>query len=57
MEAAGLPGLTYAEEEIADELIRILDKAEAFEIDAAKSVATKMAFNSGRATLHGGKKA
>jgi NTP pyrophosphatase (non-canonical NTP hydrolase) len=57
MQAAGLPPLTNAEEEIADEIIRALDKAEAFGVDVAKAVAVKMAFNSGRPALHGGKQA
>lgn len=55
MEAMGLPGLTCGEEEIADEIIRAFDKAEAHGIDVAKSVAVKMAYNSGRPFLHGGK--
>jgi hypothetical protein len=57
MEAMGLPGLTCAEEEIADEIIRALDKAQAFRVDAAKAVAVKAAYNASRPTLHGGKKA
>jgi hypothetical protein len=57
MEALGLPGLTYAEEEIADEIIRALDKAEAFGVDVAKAIAVKMAYNTSRPLLHGGKKA
>jgi hypothetical protein len=57
MEAMGLPALTCAEEEIADEIIRALDKAEAHNVDVAKAVAVKAAFNSGRPFLHGGKKA
>ncbi len=55
MAAKGIPVLTGAEEEIADEIIRALDKAEAHGVDVAKAVALKMAFNSGRAFLHGGK--
>ena len=55
MESIGLPGLTCGEEEVADEIIRVLDKAEAHGIDVAKAVAVKMAFNSGRPFLHGGK--
>jgi hypothetical protein len=55
MEAMGLPGLTCGEEEVADEIIRALDKAEAHGIDVAKAVAVKMAYNSGRPFLHGGK--
>jgi hypothetical protein len=57
MEAMGLPPLTNAEEEIADEIIRALDKAEAHGVDVAKSVAVKAAFNTGRPYLHGGKSA
>ncbi len=55
MEAAGLPILTSAEEEVADEIIRALDKAEAHGVDVAKAVATKMAYNASRPFLHGGK--
>lgn len=57
MEAMGLPALTCGEEEIADELIRVLDKAQAHKIDVAKAVAVKAAFNSGRPYLHGNKQA
>jgi len=55
MEALGLPGLTCAEEEIADEIIRALDKAHAFKVDVAKAIATKHAYNLTRPALHGGK--
>lgn len=55
MIAMGLPPLTNAEEEVADEIIRALDKAEAHKLDVAKAVAVKMALNSGRPYLHGGK--
>ena len=57
MEELGLPPLTCAEEEIADELIRVLDKADAFNVDSARAVAVKHAFNTHRPVLHGGKKA
>jgi len=57
MEAMGLPGLTCGEEEIADEVIRALDKAEAHGIDVSKAVAVKLAYNAGRPFLHGGKQA
>lgn len=57
MESLGLPPLTCAEEEIADEIIRALDKADAFKVDVAKAVAGKHAFNRTREMLHGGKKA
>jgi NTP pyrophosphatase (non-canonical NTP hydrolase) len=55
MTREGLPPLTNAEEEIADEIIRVLDKAEAHGVDVAKAVATKMAYNATRPHLHGGK--
>lgn len=57
MEALGLPALTNAEEEIADEIIRALDKAEAHGVDVAKAVATKILYNASRPHLHGGKSA
>jgi hypothetical protein len=57
MEALGLPGLTNAEEEIADEIIRALDKAEAHGVNVAKAVAVKFQYNATRPALHGGKKA
>lgn len=59
MEAAGLPPLTSAEEEIADEMIRLLDKADGVssegKINVARAVAAKMAYNASRPFLHGGK--
>ncbi len=57
MVALGLPPLTCAEEEIADSLIRALDRAHAFGIDVAKAVAIKANFNATRPHLHGGKQA
>lgn len=57
MEAAGLPGLTCAEEEIADGIIRLFDMAHMFNVDVAKAISVKMAYNSGRSPLHGGKNA
>jgi hypothetical protein len=47
MEALGLPGLTCAEEEIADGIIRLFDMAHQFEVDIARAISA----------LHGGKKA
>lgn len=55
MTAMGLPTLTNAEEEIADEIIRALDKAQFFGVDPAKAVAVKHAFNTGRPFRHGDK--
>ncbi len=57
MEQLGLPGITNAEEEIADEIIRALDKAEAHGVNVAKAIAVKMAYNASRDFLHGGKRA
>lgn len=57
MESMGLPPLTNAEEEIADEIIRALDKAQAHGVDVAKAVAVKAQYNTGRPHLHGGKMA
>lgn len=57
MEALGFPGLTNAEEEIADEIIRVLDKAESHGVNVAKAVAVKFQYNATRPALHGGKKA
>lgn len=54
---AGIEPLTCGEEEIADEIIRALDKAEIYGIDVAKAVSSKMAFNATRSKLHGGKQA
>lgn len=57
MIAMGLPALTNAEEEIADEIIRALDKAQAHGVDVAKAVGVKAQFNTGRPHLHGNKQA
>lgn len=57
MAALGLPALTCAEEEIADEMIRLMDKAEIHGVDVAKAVHTKMMYNRTRPKLHGGKSA
>jgi len=51
----GLPGLTCAEEEIADQIIRLLDTAYEFKVDVARAVVVKATYNSGRAFQHGGK--
>ena len=55
MIALGLPPLTNAQEEIADEIIRALDKAAEFKVDVSEAVAVKMAFNAQRPHKHGGK--
>lgn len=55
MQERGLETLTCAEEEIADEIIRALDKAKEFKVDVAKAVAVKAAYNAGRPFQHGGK--
>ena len=55
MKERGLPVLSCVEEELADIIIRTLDNAAEFNVDIAKAVAVKMAFNSGRPFQHGGK--
>lgn len=50
-----LPGLSCAAEEIADEIIRALDKAAEFKVDVAEAVGVKMAYNAQRPRKHGGK--
>jgi NTP pyrophosphatase (non-canonical NTP hydrolase) len=55
MEAAGVPVLTCAEEEIADIFIRLLELAHILKIDVAYAVSAKHAFNQTRPERHGGK--
>ena len=55
MIALGLPPLTNAQEEIADEIIRALDKAAEFKVDVSEAVAVKMAYNATRPHKHDGK--
>lgn len=57
MESLGLPALTSGEEEIADEIIRALDKAQAHGIDVAKAVYGKAMYNKSRPFRHGNKNA
>lgn len=57
MQALGLPPISSGAEEIADEIIRCLDKAEIHNIDIAEAVFVKMVYNRSRPKLHGGKKA
>lgn len=47
--------LTNEEEEVADQLIRVLDVAARFNIDIAKAVRIKHGFNRTRSHRHGGK--
>ena len=57
MKAMGLVPLTYAEEEIADIIIRALDTANAIGVDVRIALAVKHLYNTTRERLHGGKKA
>jgi hypothetical protein len=50
-----LKPLTNAQEEIADEIIRALDKAAEFKVDVAEAVAVKIAYNATRPHKHDGK--
>jgi NTP pyrophosphatase (non-canonical NTP hydrolase) len=55
MRARGLKPLTFAEEEIADILIYLMDIAGLLDVDVENAVATKMEFNTGRPWRHGDK--
>jgi len=56
MEELGIPGLTNAEEEIADIIIRALDTAEGIEIkNIGLAIQFKMAYNRTRPYMHGKK--
>jgi NTP pyrophosphatase (non-canonical NTP hydrolase) len=57
MRSLGLPALTSAEEELADIIIRTLDTAASMNINIAKALAVKHAYNVSRPYKHGGKKA
>lgn len=58
MRELGIPVLTCAQEEIADEIIRVLDKADAHGVNnIGQAVYSKMLYNRSRERLHGGKKA
>lgn len=48
-------GLTCAEEELADIVIRAFDTATAFGISIGDAIAKKHAYNQGREKMHGGK--
>ena len=49
------PGLTCAEEEIADIIIRALDLAHFLKVDPARAIALKAEYNESRPFRHGGK--
>jgi NTP pyrophosphatase (non-canonical NTP hydrolase) len=51
-----IPGFSGIEEEFADVIIRIMDWAEANQLDVANAVAKKANFNAAREHKHGGKK-
>ena len=57
MKSYGLPVLTSIEEELADIVIRALETARIHDVDMARAVAIKDAFNQERPHRHGGKKA
>jgi NTP pyrophosphatase (non-canonical NTP hydrolase) len=52
-----IPNFTAAEAELADVILRIMDKAEAYGWDVAGAIIAKAEMNKGRAHMHGGKKA
>lgn len=56
MQGAGLPALTYLEEELADIIIRALNDSQTFGIDIGLAVCAKHEFNKTRPHRHGGKK-
>ena len=49
------PGLTCAEEEVADIIIRALDLANFLGVDPARAIALKAEYNESRPYRHGGK--
>lgn len=53
MRALGMKGLTCAEEELADIIIRAIDEAARLGIDIAQAVAVKHVFNTTRPFKHG----
>lgn len=57
MKSLGLPGLTCAEEEIADILIRTLDTAEFWGLDISRAMKAKHLYNASRSFRHGNKRA
>jgi len=51
-----IPQFLGVEEEFADVIIRIMDFAEANNLDVAGAIIAKAKFNQGREKMHGGKK-
>lgn len=51
-----IPGFTNEEEEYADAIIRIMDKAGARKLRIGEAIIAKMEHNAGRPAMHGGKK-
>lgn len=57
MQEHGLFGLTCAEEELADIIIRALDSSAALNIDISRAIEVKLLYNRTRPHRNGGKKA
>lgn len=52
-----IPDIGNFEEELADAVIRCMDLARRMELDLGRAIVKKVAFNSTRPYMHGGKKA
>lgn len=55
-ESKNIPGVSCAEEEIADTIIRLLDMSQGSMFNIGKALVLKMDFNKNRPYKHGGKK-
>ena len=55
-ESKNIPGVSCAEEEIADTIIRLLDMSQGSMFNIGKALVAKMAFNKTRPYKHGGKR-